>query len=136
MVNRHKHLALRVSLLPMTYDQFNHYCGSFKASTHVIQWGNAHVWKVAGKLFAVGGWNQSDNLAVTFKASELNFNILKYEPGYRPAPYLASRGIKWIQQYDCNTDKDDALKYYISESYRLVSLNLTKKLQKELGLNQ
>ena len=32
--------------------------------------------------------------------------------------------------------EDDDLKYYISESHRIVSLGLTKKKQKELGLNQ
>ncbi|NNC64101.1 MAG: MmcQ/YjbR family DNA-binding protein, partial [Gammaproteobacteria bacterium] len=31
---------------------------------------------------------------------------------------------------------DDQLKEYLTESHRLASLNLTKKRQKELGLNQ
>jgi predicted DNA-binding protein (MmcQ/YjbR family) len=31
---------------------------------------------------------------------------------------------------------DAALKDYLAESYRLVSLGLTRKLQKKLGLNQ
>ncbi|MDH5409343.1 MAG: MmcQ/YjbR family DNA-binding protein, partial [Gammaproteobacteria bacterium] len=31
---------------------------------------------------------------------------------------------------------DDDLKYYLTESHRIVSLGLTKKKQKELGLNQ
>jgi len=57
-------------------------------------------------------------------------------PGYRPAPYLASRGMSWIQQYDAEDKEDKDLKYYISESHRIVSLGLTKKKQKELGLNQ
>ncbi len=28
---------------------------SLPATTHVVQWGGAHVWKVGGKVFAVGG---------------------------------------------------------------------------------
>jgi predicted DNA-binding protein (MmcQ/YjbR family) len=57
--------------------------------------------------------------------------------GYRPAPYLASRGMKWIQQYDVpDTEDDDELLYYLSESHRIVSLGLTKKKKKELGINQ
>jgi len=57
-------------------------------------------------------------------------------PGFRPAPYLASRGMSWIQQYDVADSEDDELKNYIKESHRIVSLGLTKKKQKELGLNQ
>lgn len=119
----------------MTYDQFNLLCKSLPATTYIQQWGNAHVWKVGGKVFAIGGWSELDKPAFTFKTSELNFDVLKEHPGYRPAPYMASRGLKWIQSYD-KDDEDEQLVYYIKESYRLVSLGLTKKLQKELGLNQ
>ena len=50
--------------------------------------------------------------------------------------YLASRGMKWIQQYEVGGEKAEALVYYLTESHRIVSLGLTKKKQKELGLNQ
>lgn len=120
----------------MTYDEFNDFCASLPATTHVVQWGNADVWKVAGKVFAIGGWQKDDQPAFTFKTSELNFEILKQEPGFRPAPYMASRGMIWIQQYETNASTDDELKYYLKESHRLVSLGLSKKKQKELGLNQ
>ncbi|MGI9281147.1 MAG: MmcQ/YjbR family DNA-binding protein [Endozoicomonas sp.] len=120
----------------MTYDEFNDYCASFKATSHVIQWGDSHVWKVGDKVFAVGGWGKADKPAFTFKTSESNFHFLSEKPGYQPAPYLASRGMKWIQQFDVPGDEDEELKYYITESYRMVSLGLTKKKQKELGLNQ
>ena len=43
--------------------------------------------KVAGKVFAVGGWNDEDeDLFVTFKCSEMSYNLLKDEAGCRPAP--------------------------------------------------
>ena len=63
-----------------------------------------------------------------------NYNILENEEGYRPAPYLASRGMKWIQKYDNHKENDEELKYYIEQSYHIVSMGLTKKKQKELGL--
>ena len=44
--------------------------------------------------------------------------------------------MKWIQKHDAKGNDDEEFKYYIEESYRIVSLGLTKKLQKELGLNQ
>lgn len=120
----------------MTYEQFNTFCGALPATTYVMQWGNAHVWKVGGKLFAIGGWSKDGGPAYTFKASQLNFEILRDQPGFRPAPYLAARGMKWIQQTDTCESMDDTLEYYIQESHRIVSLGLTKRKQKELGLNQ
>lgn len=120
----------------MTYEEYNAFCRSLPATTYVVQWGGAHVWKVGGKVFAIGGWAKPGEPAFTFKASELNFNILRDEPGFRPAPYLASRGMKWIQQTDTEQTKDEALKYYLKESHRIVSSGLSKKKQKELGLNQ
>ena len=84
----------------------------------------------------MGGWEKIDAPAFTFKVSNLHFDILKDEVGYRPAPYLASRGMKWIQCYEVASAKPGDLEYYLRESHRLVSLGLTKKAQKELGLNQ
>lgn len=120
----------------MTYDEFNKFCRALPATAHVIQWGDSHVWKVGGKVFAIGGWGQGDKPAFTFKTSELNFHYLADKPGYKPAPYLASRGMKWIQQYDAPESEDEELEYYLRESHRIVSLGLSKKKQKELGLNQ
>lgn len=120
----------------MTYDEFNVFCQSLPATTYVVQWGGAHVWKVGGKVFAIGGWTKDNKPAFTFKTSDHHFHLLSEQPGYRPAPYLASRGMKWIQQYDLPATEDDELIYYLTESHRIVSLGLSKKKQKELGLNQ
>ncbi|MFK7800147.1 MAG: MmcQ/YjbR family DNA-binding protein [Anaerolineae bacterium] len=120
----------------MTYEEFNDFCKSLTATTYVVQWGGSHVWKVGDKVFAIGGWQENDKPAFTFKTSEDNFYVLDGQPGYRPAPYMASRGMQWIQQYDRSSTEDDDLKYYLKESHRIVSLGLTKKKQKELGLNQ
>ncbi|VAW74570.1 Mll3428 protein [hydrothermal vent metagenome] len=120
----------------MTYDEFNGLCRSLVATSYVMQWGDSHVWKVGGKVFAIGGWEHADKPAFTFKTSELNFHLLSDEAGYRPAPYFASRGMKWIQQYDMPDMEDEELIYYLKESHRIVSSGLTLKKQKELGLNQ
>ena len=101
-----------------------------------MQWGGSHVWKVGAKVFAIGGWADKDKPGITFKVSELSFQILSDLPGLRPAPYLASRGMKWIQHYDEPGLSDEDLKDYIRDSHEIVSLGLTKKKQKELGLNQ
>lgn len=118
----------------MDQDRFNTYCSSLVATSHVVQWGGADVWKVAGKLFAVGGWSEGKTFAVTFKTSPTSFDILKEQPGLRPAPYLASRGMKWIQHYAAPGLDDEGLKTYIAESHRLVAAGLSKKKQREHGL--
>jgi len=121
----------------MTREEFDQFCTAMAHTSHVVQWGGASVWKVGGKVFAVGGWHdEGAQLHVTFKVSEMSYDLMKDQPGCRPAPYLASRGMKWIQRTDATYLDNDALKDYIAESYRLVSLGLTKKKQKELGLNQ
>ena len=121
----------------MTYEEFNTFCGAFAGTTYVIQWGDSHVWKVGAKVFAIGGWErESRKPAYTFKTSEQNFYFLSEHPDYRPAPYLASRGMKWIQHYKTSPKERESLEYYMSESYSIVSLGLPKKEQKELGVNR
>ena len=44
----------------MTLDEYNGFCASLAATTHVVQWGGAHVWKVGGKVFAIAGWNDGE----------------------------------------------------------------------------
>ncbi|KFI10352.1 MmcQ/YjbR family DNA-binding protein [Vibrio coralliilyticus] len=119
----------------MTYEQFNQFCSELPATTHIVQWGDSHVWKVGGKVFAVGGWGKSDKPAFTFKTSPLNFDFLSEHGGYIPAPYFANRGMKWIQQVETSGELDEELEYYLRESYRLVASGLSKRKQSELGLN-
>ena len=120
----------------MTYDQFNKYCKSLRATNHVVQWGGSHVWKVGEKVFAIGGWQEDEAPAFTFKVSEIAYEVLRDMPGLRPAPYFASRGMKWIQHFSAPGLPDVELKNILTSSHHLASLRLTKKRQKELGLNQ
>ncbi len=118
----------------MTYEEFNDFCRCLPATSHVVQWGGSHVWKVGGKVFAIGGWEKSTGPAFSFKTSENNFEILRDLPGFRPAPYLASRGMKWIQQYEVPGSAVEELKGYLKYSHHLVSSGLSKKIQRGLGL--
>ena len=120
----------------MDYEQFNQFCQSLPSTTYVQQWGGAHVWKVGGKVFAIGGWSDDKSPAFTFKVTDVDFHLLTNTEGFRPAPYMASRGMLWIQQTDNSPELDEELSFYLKDSHKLVSLGLTKKKQKELGLNQ
>lgn len=117
----------------MTRDELTGFCASLPQSTHVVQWGNADVYKVGGKVFAVVGMGESGN-TVTFKASDMAFEILSDSPGLRPAPYMASRGLKWIQHYAAPGLSDASLQDHIRASYDMVVAGLTKKKRADLGL--
>ena len=118
----------------MNYDEFNHYCRSLKATTYVNQWGGSHVWKVGGKVFAIGGWEKIDIPAFSFKTTEAGFTFMQQERGFRGAPYMASRGMKWIQIYDPTNIDNAEIEQYLEESHRLVCKGLTRKKQRELSL--
>ena len=72
----------------LTYEEFNKFCHSLPATNHVVQWGDSHVWKVGEKVFAIGGWQKSEVPAITFKVTEIAYEVLREMPGLRPAPYL------------------------------------------------
>ncbi len=117
----------------MTRDDLTKFCAAFPHSTHVVQWGNADVYKIGGKVFAIVGMGNS-GATVTFKTSHMAFEILSDSPGLRPAPYMASRGLKWIQHYEDPGLPDDSLKDHIRTSYDMVATGLTRKLRASLGL--
>lgn len=119
----------------MTNDEFNRFCQSLPATTHVVQWGGSDVWKVGGKVFAIGSRPNGTRPAFTFKVSDVSYELLRNQPGLRPAPYLASRGLKWIQHYSKPGLSRKELQDYLRYSHQLVARGLSKKLQKELGLN-
>ena len=89
---------------------------------------SAHAWEPIASRW------EGPSLDITFKASPLSFDLLKDQPGLRPAPYLASRGMKWIQWLTGESMPDDALRDYLAESHRLVAAGLTKRVRAELGL--
>jgi len=60
----------------VTRDEFNAFCGGMTATTHVVQWGNADVWKVGGKVFAICGWNSGVD-AFTFKSPKSRLKYCK-----------------------------------------------------------
>ena len=128
-------MVLKFSTKPdaLTYEQLNAFCKALPVTTYVVQWGGAHVWKVGGKVFAIGGWADSGP-ACTFKVTEIAFELLKDQPGLRPAPYFASRGMKWIQNYAEPGLSNSELQDYLRQSYDLVARGLTKKKQKGLGV--
>ncbi len=117
----------------MTRSEFDRYCSTLKAATHVIQWSNASVWKVGGKIFAIcSHLGRGDAQKISFKCSELSYRLLCEQPGIVPAPYLARA--KWVQLEEGEAMSDEDIRLYIAEAHRIVAGKLTKALRAELGL--
>ena len=119
----------------MTRDEFDAFCGTLPATTHVVQWGASSVWKVGGKIFAIcSHWGDGDHSKISFKCSEMSYVVLREQPGIVPAPYLARAG--WVQLDDPATLSDMDTELYIREAHRIIAGKLTRAKQRELGLTQ
>ncbi len=127
----------------MNRTAFDAFCATLPATTHVVQWGGASVWKVGGKIFAVcAGWGKDSPSGdepgppakdrIAFKCSDLSYDILRQQPGIIPSPYLARA--KWVQVRTENALSDDELKAYIEQAHSLIAKKLTRAARKQLGL--
>lgn len=103
------------------------FCMSLCGATHVVQWGGSDVYKVGGKVFAIVTTDASGRIRITFKASQTSFELLKEAAGVRPAPYLASRGLKWLQWLDETTLDREALRAYLRQSHAMAMDGLSRK---------
>ena len=119
----------------MNLKQFDAYCASPPATEMVVQWGDAHVWKVGGKIFAIASHWGADvgGAKIGFKASDMAFRMLTEEPDIEPSPYLGR--YKWVQLQSADALSQDDLKNYITAAHQMVSAKLTKAKKKELGLD-
>jgi predicted DNA-binding protein (MmcQ/YjbR family) len=117
----------------VTTGEFNAFCATLPHATHVVQWGGGQVWKVGGKVFAVMWEGPGKNAGITFKASPLGYEILSRQPGLRPAPYLASRGMTWVQRVSSESMDDAALQQHLRESHRLVLEGLPRRMREALN---
>ena len=104
-------------------------CLSLPGATETIQWGDNHVFKVAGKMFAISGPDAESPFSI--KADPARFLELSDQPGIQPAPYLARH--KWIkvEPLACSLPNAD-IEALVRQSYELVFAKLTKKLQREV----
>jgi predicted DNA-binding protein (MmcQ/YjbR family) len=106
------------------------HCLSFPHATEQMQWEDALVFKVGGKMFAVTRLEPSD-VYLSCKCTAEEFGELTELPGVIPAPYLARA--QWIA-----LEREDALpavevKRLLRNSYDLVFAKLTKKSRTALG---
>lgn len=86
------------------------------------------AYKVGGKMFAIVGGEGG----VSFKVSDIAFEVLTGEGRARPAPYLARA--KWVNLPDPAAWPDDELAEHFAIAHSIIAAKLTKKQRAELGL--
>lgn len=117
----------------ITREQFENFCFSLPKVTHVVQWGNASVFKIGGKIFAIySRWDDDDRDIISFKCSDQSFAILPTQEGIFPAKYLARA--KWVQITDEAAWDEETCHAYIRQAYDIICGKLTKKARAELGV--
>lgn len=104
-------------------------CLALPATTLDHPWGEDHdVYKVGGRMFAIVG----SMGGLSFKATEIAFEVLPASGGARPAPYLARA--RWLHLDDPGVWPDDELADHLRIAHALVAAKLPRKLRIALGL--
>lgn len=104
-------------------------CLALPAVTLDHPFGDDHdAYKVGGRMFAIVGGEGG----VSFKVSDIAFEVLTGDGRGRPAPYLARA--KWVNLPDPGAWPDDELAEHFAIAHSLIAAKLTKKQRAELGL--
>lgn len=105
-------------------------CMALPGVTLEHPFGDDHdAWKVGGKMFAIiGGMG-----GLSFKVSDIAFEVLTESGRARPAPYLARA--KWVHLEDPADWPDDELAEHLAIAHSNVAAKLTRKARAALGLS-
>ncbi|HWD28689.1 MAG TPA: MmcQ/YjbR family DNA-binding protein [Rhizomicrobium sp.] len=116
----------------MTYDDVTKHLLSLPGAELSIQWGDDHVFKVGGKMFAAMGPKKLGPQGMSFKADEMGFELLTKKRGIIPAPYLARA--QWVRIDKLDRLPAKQLKGYLTRAHALAAGKLPKKTRLSLGL--
>jgi predicted DNA-binding protein (MmcQ/YjbR family) len=111
-----------------TRDGFSAFVEALPGTSLVDQWDSC-VAKVGDKVFAL---LTDSERHLAFKVSEESFEILTALEGVAQAPYFAKR--KWVRVSPETELSGADVEEYAMRSYRAVSGSLTRKLRRELGI--
>ena len=116
----------------MKHADIDKFCRSLRGATRVVQWGEEHVYKVGGKMFAMLAGPNDRPYHLYFKASEESFFILTHAKNIIPAPYLAKSHWVYLERLDALNTRE--LKAYLTRAHALIAAGLSRKKRAELGL--
>lgn len=114
----------------MDIERLRKLCLSYPGTTEQVQWGDALVFKVAGKMFAVASL-EPGRTWLTLKADPQEFADLTERPGVIPAPYLARA--KWIALESPDALPQPEVTALLRKSYDLVVEKLPRKARASLS---
>jgi predicted DNA-binding protein (MmcQ/YjbR family) len=109
----------------MTREEIEAVALALPATTKVVQWGASDVYKVGGKVFAIC------NEGLSFKVTEIAFEVLTHDGLGRQAPYCAKG--QWVNIALERLETPDAAGW-LATAHSLIAAKLTKKARAELGL--
>ncbi len=104
-------------------------CLALPAATLDHPFGDDHdAYKVGGKMFCMVGGSGS----ISFKVSDIAYEVLTESGQARPAPYIARN--KWVNLAQVDDWADDELAEHLAIAHGIVAAKLTKKVRAALGL--
>lgn len=98
-----------------------------------VKWRDDLVYTVGGKMFAVHALRGAHVGSLSFKVEPERFLELTDRDGIAPAPYLARA--HWVWLGDPSVLPPAELRALLRTAYEWVAAKLTKKLRRELGLD-
>lgn len=114
-------------------ENFEEFIKQLPAVEIVHQWGNASVGKIGGKIFATFNiWSDEDIWQISFKCSDMGFEMLPTLNGISKAKYLARA--KWVSVLPNSELSEEEIKIYIIDAHKIISQKLSKSLRQELNL--
>jgi len=112
----------------MTPAELEAACRALPGVTMTVQWGDDHVYKVGGRMFAV----TSPRAHLSMKVSDIAFEALVETGRARAAPYLARA--KWVYFADIAELDVEEARDWLATAHTLVAAKLTRAQRAEIGL--
>lgn len=114
----------------MSIDWLRGFCLSLPHTTEQVQWEDALVFKVGGKMYAVVALEPGEHW-LSLKCSVEEFVELVERPGISPAPYLARA--HWIALESEDTLPRSELQQLLTRAHALVLAKLPRKTRSALA---
>ncbi len=113
----------------MTREGIGKVCLALSGATLDHPFGDHHdAYRVGGKMFVMVG----EQGGVSFKVSDIAYEVLTEDGRARPAPYLARA--KWVNLPDPGAWPEAELAEHFAIAHGIVAAKLTRKQRAALGL--
>lgn len=91
-----------------------------------IKWGDHRAFVVGEKMFAILSGPDGPKI-LSFKCSDMAFELLIERDGLIPAPYMARA--KWVRLEDPGAMDNEEIEARLTEAHRLIAAKLPRRLR-------